>query len=107
MKKKKKLQRIYSTATAILQEILGEDVELRPHPERMEISVRYCSRVECGGCVFHTFGIGGLSHPDMPYDLPKVIYENVGRHHLAITPKAERTVSGVSMAWGQESVGDA
>lgn len=105
--KKKKLKRIYSTATAILQEILGEDVELRPHPERREIYVRYCSRVECEGCLFHTFGIGGVDHPDMPHDLPKIVYENVGRHFLAITPMTARAVSGVTLAWGQESVGDA
>lgn len=105
-KSKKKLAKVYSTATKIIQEILGEDVDLQPHPERLEISVRYCSRVECGGCLYHTFGIGGLGHPDMPHDLPKIVYENVGRHHLAVTPMSERTVSGVTLAW-VECVGDA
>ena len=104
--KKKKLKRIYSTATAILQEILGEDVELRPHPERLEISVRYCSRVGCEGCSFHTFGIGGLDHPQMPWDLPREIYANVGRYALDNAPSIERTVSGVMLPWA-EGVGDA
>lgn len=105
MKKKLKLKRIYSTATAILKEILGEDVDLQPHPDRLEISVRYCSRVKCGGCLYHTFGIGGLGHPDMPHDITKIVYENVGRHFLAITPMSERSVSGVTLAWAE--VGDA
>jgi len=107
VKKSKKIKRIYSTATKIIQEILGEDVELRQHPERFGIDVRYCSRVGCEGCLYHTFGIEGLSHPQMAWDLPREIHANVGRHFLAVTPMSERTVSGVTLAWGQESVGDA
>lgn len=79
----KKIAKIQSRASRVFTEVLGEAVELRFRPDGVTVDVRYCSRLGCSGCEVHTFGIGGLGHPDMTVDLPREIYANVGRHLLS------------------------
>jgi len=79
----KKIQKIQARAVKVFTEILGDSVETRFRPDGVTVDVRYCARLGCSGCDQHTFGIGGLGHPDMTADLPREIYANVGRGLLA------------------------
>ncbi len=81
--KKKKLAKIQARASRVFTEVLGDSVELRYRPDGVTVDVRYCARIGCDGCDRHTFGIGGLGHPDAAQDLPREIYANVGRHLLS------------------------
>jgi hypothetical protein len=79
----KKIAKIQARASRVFTEVLGDSVELRYRPDGVTVDVRYCARIGCDGCSTHTFGIGGLGHPDMATDLPREIYANVGRALLS------------------------